>query len=371
MRLALVLTLCAGAAIAQDGTADAARAAADRLDMAAALLLAAEGSDDQIAALTETVRAYEDGLAAMREGLRRAAIRTRTLETEMEAREEDIARLLAVLMAMDPDAAPLLLLHPSGGLGTARAGIILSDVTPALQAEADALRARLAELAEVRAIQDSAARTLTEGLAGAQEARARLAEAVSNRTDLPIRFAEDPAAMTALIAGAETLDAFASGLADTVDGEMATLITDAPSRAGTLSLPVTGTILRRAGEADAAGVVRPGLVIATGQGALVTAPVASTVRFVGPLLDYGQVVILEPAPDVLFVIAGMAQTFGATGQVIPEGAPVGLMGGNLPGADAILNDSAAGVGADRPETLYLEVRDGQGPVDPATWFALE
>jgi septal ring factor EnvC (AmiA/AmiB activator) len=55
-----------------------------------------------------------------------------------------------------------------------------------------------------------------------------------------------------------------------------------------------GTILRQFNEADAAGVARPGVVLATHPNALVTTPWPASVRYAGPLLDYGNVIILEP-----------------------------------------------------------------------------
>ena len=247
--------------------------------------------------------------------------------------------------------------------------MLAADVTPALQARVDVLRADLEEVSQLRAVQDSAAQTLQAGLDGAQTARAALAEAISDRTDLPRRFTEDPVATAVLIASTETLDAFAGGLAEIIDTELSANAPDAGDRKGTLAIPVEGEVIRRAGEADAAGIVRPGIVIATRPRALVATPVAATVRFRGPLLDYGNVIILEPAADVLFVIAGLAEVFGEAGQVLPEGAPIGLMGGSPPGVDAILTDSLAGGGGSRSETLYLEVREGQSVADPATWFA--
>lgn len=368
--VAACLILWSGAARAESETAVVAQAAAARLAAASEMLDQAGGASDQIAALTEVVQAYEDGLGAMRDGLRRVAIRQSAIEAELEARSDEVAELLAVLLTMGRAPAPLLLLHPSGPLGTARSGMIVSEVTPALQVRVDELRGALAEVAELRQVQDNAARTLQDGLDGAQTARAALSQAVSDRTDLPRRFTEDSVATAILIASTETLDAFASGLAETVDGDTG-VQPDATSLRGTLGLPVLGQILRRAGEADAAGIVRPGWVIATRAGALVTAPVAATIRYRGPLLDYGTVIILEPSTDVLIVIAGLTEAFGEAGQVVPQGAPIGMMGGDLPAVDAILTESATGVGVPRSETLYLEVRDGQGPVDPATWFAVE
>ena len=370
IRWVLALMFWAVAAQAESETAAAAQAASDRLAAAAVLLDQAGGASDQIAALTEVVRAYEDGLGAMRDGLRRVAIRQTATQAELKARSAEVSQLLGVLMTMGNTPTPLLLLHPSGPLGTARSGMIVSDVTPALQARVDDLRADLAEVAELQAVQDSAAATLQDGLDGVQAARAALAQAVSDRTDLPRRFTEDVVGTALLIASTETLDAFASGLAETVDADTGTQ-PDATAMRGTLPLPVLGQILRRAGEADAAGIIRPGWVIATRPGALVTAPAAATIRYRGPLLDYGVVIILEPAKDVLVVIAGLADAFGDAGQVVPAGAPIGLMGGDMPAVDALLTETATGGGRQRSETLYLEVRDGQGPVDPATWFAVE
>ncbi|WP_420859604.1 murein hydrolase activator EnvC family protein [Marivivens marinus] len=370
-RLALCLSFCAGLAQAQSDPATAALAASDRLEQASVMLGQAETASDRVAALTATVQAYEDGLVALRDGLRRAAIRQRAIEADLNARSGEVARLLGVLETMGRAPAPLLLLHPSGPTGTARSGMMVAEVTPALQSEVENLRAQLEEVAVLRQLQDGAADTLRDGLAGAQEARAALAVAIQDRTDLPRRYAEDPVQTALLIASTETLDAFASGLSMTIGGDVTGEAPDATDLRGQIALPVQGQVIRRAGEADAAGIARPGIIIAARPRALVTTPVAATLRFRGPLLDYGNVLILEPAADVLFVIAGLAEVYGEPGQILPEGAPIGLMGGESPPIDEILTETASGGGIRATETLYLEVREGQGPVDPATWFALQ
>ncbi|NDV02086.1 murein hydrolase activator EnvC family protein [Pseudoroseicyclus tamaricis] len=365
-----VLTLLAAPAAAQQGTAAAAEAAAASLRAAESQLAAAGTASDRVAALTETVRAYEEGLATLREGLRRAAIRQQALEAELDASSGEISALLAMLQTMGRAPAPLLLLHPSGPLGTARAGMMISELTPALQQEVEALRAKLTEVEELRLLQAGAASTLEDGLRGAQEARAALSSAIADRTDLPRKFIEDPISTALLIASTDTLDGFAAGLGQVIDEELAGAAPDAAELKGSLPLPVPGEVIRRFGEADAAGIARPGLILATRPRALVTAPAAATIRFRGQLLDYGNVVILEPSPGILIVLAGLGEVFGQAGQIVPQGEPVGLMGGDPPAADAILTESAQGLGATRPETLYVEVRDAQTPIDPAEWFDL-
>lgn len=366
--LALVL---APPVLAEEDVAAAARSAAARINAAAALMEAAETRDDRIASLTEAVRSFESGLVALRQGLRRVAIRKQALEDDLAARSDEVARLLAVLMSIGSTPAPVLSLHPDGALGTARSGMILADVTPALQAEVTALRARLQELDELAVIEESAASRVQEALDLAQRARAELARAVANRTDLPRRFTEDEEAMAALVGAAQTLDALAGGLAGTVGEGLAVIVPDSLDLKGRLPLPVAGTVLRRAGEADAAGTVRPGWIIAARPRSLVTAPAAATLRYLGPFRGQGNVAILEPAPDVLVIMANLAEVFGEVGQIVPAGAPVGLMGGIMPDADAILGDGGAAGGLAQTETLYLEVREGQSVADPATWFAAD
>ena len=355
--------------MAQDDPAAAALAAKEQLQAAHAALDAASGSQDRVEALTRTVQAYEAGLQAMRNGLRRAAIRETALRESLDAKRDEVSALLGTLQTIGRAPAPMMLMHPSGPTGTARAGMILSDISPAVQSEVNVLSAQLDEVRTLRALQQTAAETLRDGLQGVQEARTELSKAISDRVDLPRRFSADPVKEALLIASAETLEGFAGGLSEIViddipEGEGALQPFVGPEK-GDLPLPVQGTILRMPGEADAAGIPRPGIIIATEPGALVTNPSAATVRYAGPLLDYGNVIILEPEPDILFVLAGMEQVYGEVGQVLPAGDPVGLMGGERPAQDAVATQTGA---SQSSETLYLEIREGQQPVDPAEWF---
>ncbi len=364
--LALISLLWAGPVWAQS-PADDALIAAQSLTQARTALETASGRSDRVAALTQTVQAYEDGLAALRDGLRRAAIRQLTLETDLEARSDEVARLLGVLQTMGRAPAPILLLHPSGPTGTARSGMMLADVTPALQDKVTELREQLDEVAILRGLQNDALAILEDGLSGAQTARAELSAAIADRTDLPRRFSEDPAQTAVLLASSETLQAFASGLAQTQTNGGP----DANTVKGNIPLPVDGRVIRMYEEPDAAGIARPGILIAVRPRALVTTPISATIRYAGPLLDYGNVVILEPAADVMWVLAGLEQVFGEVGQIVPDGTPVGLMGGIITDAQGILTESAQGSAGERTETLYLEVRDRQSAVNPAEWFVFQ
>ena len=361
---AAVLVLILTASAARGGVADEAAVASADLQQAVADLQAAEGAKDRVAALTTTIKAYEKGLAALREALRQAELRETQLTLQFQIKRDSIAQLLGVLSRIDADPGPLLLLHPSGPLGTIRSGMMLADVTPALQAEAAELKAQLQELEDLRNLQAAAGATLAKGLEAAQTARSDLSQAISDRTPLPKRFTEDPEVLRGLLESADTLDAFAAGL--TMDDRQTTEFADAK---GTLDLPVLGRVLLKPGETDARGVTRPGMTLATRPAALVTSPWPATIRYRGPLLDYGNVIIVEPGGGYLLVLAGLDQVYGEVGDVIAQGAALGMMAGGAAAEADLMAPATEGGGAAEPETLYLELRHGAEPVDPMQWFA--
>jgi septal ring factor EnvC (AmiA/AmiB activator) len=368
----VVLGLPPGAPAETTDPAQAARRAAQDIRAAARALQEAGGARDRVAALTRTVRAYEDGLAALREGLRRAAVRDRALGLELDSREAELARLLGSLQAMERAPSPLLLVHPSGPVGTARAGMMLSEVLPAMAAEAAALGAELEELRVLAALQEAARDDLSAGLSGLQQARSALSLAVAERRDLPRRLAADPAELAILAASAETLEGFAASLPEPGPPPPGAAAPGGFAQArGALRLPVSGSVLRRFGEADAAGIRRPGLVLAAPPLALVTAPWPATVRYAGPLLDYANVIVLEPGDGYLMVLAGLGAVYAEAGQILDAGAPLGLLGGSAPGGGEFLAEQAKAGGTARQETLYIELRQDGEATDPAAWFALD
>lgn len=389
MRPRLLLPMLAAFGIASMAPAQPATSAQDNAQLSQAAQEASEAAemmrgaigqldqalteDDQVVALTRMIRAYEQGLSALRDGLRRAGIREQEIRADFDARRERLGRVLGVMTSMQRSPETMLLLHPSGPESSARAGMILSSVAPGLEAEARDMQKKLEEIRTVRAIQLSAANTLAQGLGEVQEARRLLASAVTDRSSLPVRFGQDPQELTALVQSADTLESFASGIVS-MEQDVGPPMADFEGAQGSLPLPVMGTVLRRYNEADASGTRRPGQVIATGPAALVTTPWPATIRYRGPLLDYGNVMILEPARGYLMVFAGMAQVFGETGDVLAAGEPVGLMGGEEPpaqefGAEFVAN-AATGGGAGQTETLYVELRRDKETLDPAEWFVM-
>jgi len=129
-----------------------------------------------------------------------------------------------------------------------------------------------------------------------------------------------------------------------------------------LSIPTSGPIVRRFGEALASGGRTNGMTFAAGGGARVASPGPGYVQYVGPVKGWGVILILRLAGGYHLVLAGLDKTSVSVGQSVAAGEAVGFM----PDGRQSPNDGANGGKASRE--LYLEVRNQGVPVDPGHWL---
>ncbi len=366
--LALGLGLVSPALSAAEDPALMAKSASDALRSAIDDLSRANSAEDRVQALTGTIRAFERGLVAMREGLRSAAVRERVLKKEFENSRDKISRLLGVLQTLERATTPLLLMHPEGAVGTARSGMMVSEVTPGLQAEAEKLKAELEELHNIQKLQNLAVEDLQLSLDGVQKARVALSEAINEREALPKRFADDPIRVQILADNSDNLQYFAEALIQVPFAELEEKPEPFEAAKGKLPLPVDGTVIREFNDTDAAGLERPGILVATPALTLVTSPWSATIRYAGPFLDYGNVIILEPDVGYLIVLTGVQQLYVSLGEIVAKDAPLGLLGGQTAQVGDFLLEASGRTGTLRQESLYIEVRENGKPVDPLIWF---
>ena len=131
-----------------------------------------------------------------------------------------------------------------------------------------------------------------------------------------------------------------------------------------------GIIVRKFNDVDAAGILRPGIVIRTKNREIVTSPISATIRYAGPLLDYGMVSILEPEDGVLLIFAGLGRVFGKAGQILSRSSPIGFMAGQNISAENFITETELSSGR-LSQSLYIEVRYNDKIQDPSDWFEID
>ncbi len=364
-KLTFLLLFVASLATAQQDPVLALRDASSQIDAASAAMVAAGGAEDRVGALSGAIRSLEVGLASLRLALQASKTREVAMQAEMMGNREELGRLLAVLIALQKTPATLSILHPQGATASARAGAMLMAVMPTLREEASRIRGELATLSALNTLHDTALGNMQTALGTLQQARNALTVAI--REEQPIE--ENPvsqAGLAQLATASQNLNALATALKNRFP-EGAPLA-DTGTLRGRLPMPLVGTIMRRFNQPNGAGIRQPGIVVTAPALSLVLAPQAGIVRFSGDFLEYGQVVILEPAPNQLQIYAGFGQVYVKAGEVLESGAAMGLLGGEMPDSAEFLAESG-GENDKGAESLYIEIRENGMPVDPETWFA--
>ena len=342
--------------------------AIEALDAATADLKNANNAKKRVKSLSQAIQSYEETLAILRISIRDLSLQQTQLQNILDNNENEVMQLLGVLATFQKAPIAGQMLHPEGPLATARSGMIISDVIPILQKNVDQLRDQITTLEKLSETQFEAQNSLQTGLSELQKAHTNLGRAIANRETLPKRFSTDPKKLELLLNASKDLETFAEAVQTIAINEPSVSLPSVRERKGNLNLPVRGKILRKFKEADAAGVERSGIILATDPRAIVISPTAATIRYLGPLLDYGNVAILEPENGLLFVFAGMDTLYGEIGQVIPALSPIGLMPRQVADIDKIFNTGANIYSGKLSETLYVEVRSGSVSENPLDWF---
>jgi len=342
--------------------------AIEALDLATVDLKNANNAKRRIKSLSQAIQSYEETLAILRISVRDLTLQQSQVQNVLDQDENEIMQLLGVLATVQKAPIAGHMLHPSGPLATARSGMIISDIVPILQENAAQLREQVLVLKQLSETQFRAQKSLQTGLSELQKAHSNLGRAIANRENLPKRFVTDPEKLEILIKASEDLESFAESVQTIALNEPSVSLPSVRDRKGNLNLPVRGKILRKFNEADASGIKRTGIILATDPKAIVISPTAATIRYLGPLLDFGNVAILEPQNGLLFVFAGMDTLYGEIGQVIPALSPIGLMPSRSNEIDKIFKTQANIYSGKLSETLYVEVRSGSEAENPLNWF---
>ena len=267
--------------------------AIEALDAATADLKNANNAKKRVKSLSQAIQSYEETLAILRISIRDLSLQQTQLQNILDNNENEVMQLLGVLATFQKAPIAGQMLHPEGPLATVRSGMIISDVIPILQKNVEQLRDQITTLEKLSETQFEAQNSLQTGLSELQKAHTNLGRAIANRETLPKRFSTDPKKLELLLNASKDLETFAEAVQTIAINEPSVSLPAVRERKGNLKLPVRGKILRKFKEADAAGVERSGIILATDPRAIVISPTAATIRYLGPLLDYGNIAILE------------------------------------------------------------------------------
>lgn len=279
-------------------------------------------------------------------------------ETELSVRvgqnRNRLSRLLGALQMYSRNPPPALFVHPSDAKDAVRAAILIRAVTPELERRAKAYAAEVEEFQTLRRQVAAGSAELFTAESAFADQKSRLEAMIAEKTAQERQLSGD-----LIIADREiaVLTQRAQTLSKLLGGLPARQGAQAGGRPGKFRAPAAGPPASRFAERGGDGARSEGWTWRTAPGSAVQAPSSGVVEYAGPLYGWGQVLILRLAGDYRVVLAGLGEVTVKPGQSVAEGQSVGRM--------ALAHE--AGVGSGLAE-LYLEVRNGNRPVDPAQFL---
>jgi septal ring factor EnvC (AmiA/AmiB activator) len=379
-------------------------------------------SDEKAKQLHDSIASLDKSNASLRQALIDSAARRKAMDreirdseakiTDLKVKEDGIRRslherrgllaeVLAALERMGRNPPPALLVTPEDALASVRSAILLGAVVPGMRRETDKLIADLAELVALQASADAEKANLTTTMTNSLEEERRMDLLIAendrhgklNSAELEAErkrseeLASQATSLEGLVASLESQIGSIRDATAAAEEERQRLLTDqqreqakalaeggvpdknriAPAYAFSdlkqkLELPVAGDVLRQFGDDDGTGHEAMGATVATGAGALVTAPSDGLVVFAGAFRSYGQMVILDTGGGYHMVLSGMDAIKTRQGKFVFAGEPLAVMG-----AKRVASATALALETDRP-TLYIEFRKDGKPVDSRPWW---
>ncbi len=356
------------------------------------------------------VKNIERALSAVEKKLGRLSVREQSIRRSMAKRHDVIAALLSVMQRMGRQPPPVMATHRDDALKMVRSAMLLSSVIPKLSRELKETSTELNKLVSVVTETKQSALTLRQETINLKTQRDRVQQLLNaKRTRILSQqneLKQVQAAAKAYSRNAENLGQLIAKLDRNVSKTMGidkyekevrrgnkgisrvdpktgrkirlvpgrkTRVTSlinpgrikpalAFSRAqGLLPLPVSGTKVKKYGDTNDYGSTSKGLLLGTRNSAQVTSPCDGWVLYAGRFRSYGQLLIINAGEGYHILLAGMGKIDVSTGQFVLAGEPIASMGAQR------LQAIDAKQGYD--QTLYIEFRKNERPINPDPWWA--
>ena len=337
-----------------------------------------------IASAMESRRREEQATNAERElvtlKVRRAAASADLLSDELALED-----LLAALASASRHRPPAMIASPGEVNRSVRTAVLMSAVAPELAERADVLGDEIETLnrLERRILREQARLDVAEATLAVKRAeieqlaaakRAQYEDVSAEAAELKVRadlLAREAGNLRDLLAALERsapqapghkpagvrqptlVSAAADGRARPAGPDISDLRPLGGEQLGGMLQPVTGLVSEAFGARRETGGRSEGLTIVTRQDAQVIAPVDGVVEHSDVFRSYGHMLILRTSDNYRVILAGLAETYGAPGQKVSAGEPVGRMSARR----------------DPPPELYLELRKNDKSENPADWLS--
>lgn len=320
-------------------------------DQAQAATAAADKTERETAAVAARIQEAQAQAAIDRAKLALLDKQQAGLRLEMATRQAPLVRLTAALELLARRPPLFGLLRPGSLRDTVYLRAVLTTMAPAVEQRTAGLRSAIDQARALRKQQQATIDSLRAGAQKLAERQKRLAELLAQQklastqaqssavreTDRALALAEQTRDLGGLMARLDSENALRDALAalpgpvlrpanpGAVVASPAAEPATASSAASGIDwvLPVVGRLAAGFGTRGDTGESR-GIALLPQPGAVIVAPARGRVAFAGPYRGYGRIVIIEHDGGWATLITGLARIDRGVGELLLQGAPIGI-----------------------------------------------
>lgn len=318
---------------------------------------------DRLVKIGRTIQDNEKNLQALEIKISDLEVKRDDIQEELKQDQKSISRLILALQRIKRVPPEALIAKPDAPLKTAQSAMLMGDIIPTLNNQAEKLKSNLKALEEISAdlkMKREKAIKSAEKLKAEQE---QLSALVEKRQNL---YAQTNKDLEAQQKRARKISRQAKNVRDLVSklkkpaapkkaASIETAVATPIPQPGRPQLPLSGIIRTSYNQPDAFGAPSKGLEIEGRGGALIVVPMGGIVRFAGHFKNYGNMIIIEHEKGYHSLIAGLEKIDTVVGQSVSSGEPLG-------------NLHYSSNGSTKKPTLYYELRRNGAPINPAKKF---
>ena len=321
----------------------------------------------ETSAAARKMQNFEREISGIETQLEALEAEERKKQDSLSVRKNQISNLLGIMMRMSKAPEDSVLVMPAGIKEKVQATRALGMITGNMKGEIEALSAELKHMKTLHAAIATKRDSLGTSRRTLERQRVALAERIEKRKTLMNSLhgetIEEQKRIASLVEKSRNLGSLVGALEHEREKNASVFPdrerTDIRSKArsfidakGRIAFPVVGMIARGFGHKRAENDTLRGIEINTSSLAQVIAPFDGEVVFVGPFLEYGQMVILRHSHQYHTLLAGFGAIDVAPGQFLLEGEPIGVMGRK-----------------GSSKRLYMELRKESKAINPRAWIA--
>jgi len=322
---------------------------------------------EELVDVSRSIQREEKELSFIEYRIGKLEMRREEIFETLQKDRQSIARLVQALGRLRRIPPEAMIIKPGEPIKTAQTIMLLRDIIPSIHKEAEALKAKLAELEDITSDLKEKHEIAWNKSQKLQEEHETLSALVKKREVLYSGYNKDlkdrKQAVQKISAQARNLKDLVNKLEQERERTKARDLTRKAALSsaampvpppGSAQLPLSGIIKTSYNQPDSFGAKSQGLHITGRGGALVVAPMGGTVRFAGHFKNYGNMVIIEHNDGYHSLVAGLEKIDTVVGQNVGAGEPLGLMHHST---------------NDEKPVLYYELRYKGKPVNPARKFS--